>query len=109
MNRRSLAPWTFLLAAAFGLVPFSVPRLGGQVPARTGVIALKGATLVTVTRGTIPNGTIVLRDGKIAAIGGAGVAIPAGAAVIDVTGKFISPGIIDCPDSGCRSLSSPRL
>jgi imidazolonepropionase-like amidohydrolase len=50
---------------------------------------------VTVTRGTVPNGTIVLRDGKIAAVG-ANVTIPAGAEVIDVTGKFISPGIIDC-------------
>ena len=49
---------------------------------------------MTVTRGTIPNGTIVLRDGKIAALG-ANVTIPSGAEVIDVTGKFISPGIID--------------
>jgi len=40
---------------------------------------------VTVTRGTIPNGTIVLRDGKIAAAG-ANVSIPAGADVVDATG-----------------------
>ncbi len=95
VNRHHLAPWTFFLAVAFALVPFSVTRLGGQAQPRPGVIALKGATLVTVTRGTIANGTIVLRDGKIAAIG-ANVAIPSGAEVVDVTGKFISPGIIDC-------------
>ena len=95
MNRRHLAPWTFFLAAAFALVPISVTRLGGQAPqTRPGVVALRGGTLVTVTRGTIPNGTIVLRDGKIAALG-ANVTIPAGAEVIDVTGKFVSPGIID--------------
>jgi imidazolonepropionase-like amidohydrolase len=95
VNRRTLAPWTFFLAAAFALLPLSVTHLGGQAQPRPGIIALRGATLVTVTRGTIANGTIVLRDGKIAAIG-ANVAIPPGAEVIDVTGKFISPGIIDC-------------
>ena len=94
MNRRSLAPWSFVLALAFALAPLSVPRARGQAPPRSAVVALKGATLVTVTRGTIPNGTIVLRDGKIAAVG-ANVEIPAGAEVIDVTGKFVSPGIID--------------
>ncbi len=58
------------------------------------VVALTGATLVTVTKGTIPNGTIVLRDGKIAAIG-PNVPVPAGADVVDASGRFISPGIID--------------
>jgi imidazolonepropionase-like amidohydrolase len=95
VNRHHLAPWTFLLGIAFALLPLSAARMGGQAQPRAGVIALKGATLVTVTQGTIPNGTIVLRDGKIAAIG-ANVAVPAGAEVIDVTGKFISPGLIDC-------------
>lgn len=95
MTRRSLAPWTFFLAVALALVPFSVSRVGGQAQPRPGVVVLKGATLVTVTRGTIPNGTIVLRDGKIAALG-TNIPTPAGAEVIDVTGKFISPGIIDC-------------
>jgi imidazolonepropionase-like amidohydrolase len=58
------------------------------------VVAIKGGTILTVTKGTIPNGTIVLRDGKIAAVG-AGVDVPAGAEVFDATGKFVSPGIID--------------
>ena len=94
MNRRHLAPWTFFLAAAFALLPM-MTRVRVQAQPRPRVVALKGATLVTVTRGTIPNGTVVLRDGKIAALG-ATVDIPAGAEVIDVTGKFISPGLIDC-------------
>ncbi len=51
--------------------------------------------MLTATRGTIANGTIVLRDGKIAAVG-TNVPIPAGAEVVDGTGKFVSPGIIDC-------------
>ena len=57
-------------------------------------MALKGATLLTVTKGTIPNGTILLRDGIIAAVG-ASVDVPPGAEVVDVSGRFISPGVID--------------
>ena len=59
------------------------------------VVAIRGGTILTVTRGTIQNGTIVLRDGKIAAIGGAGTDIPSGADVVDAKGRFVSPGIID--------------
>ena len=68
MNR-TIGPWTFLHAVAFALVPFSVSRVKGQAQPRPSVVMLKGATLVTVTRGTITNGTIVLRDGRIAALG----------------------------------------
>jgi imidazolonepropionase-like amidohydrolase len=57
-------------------------------------IALKGGTILTITNGTIENGTIVIQKGKIAAIG-KDIDIPAGIQVIDVTGKFIMPGIID--------------
>jgi len=97
VSRRHLAPWTFVVAAVFALLPISAARIGGQSsPARaSGAVVLKGATILTVTRGTIPNGTIVLRDGRIAAVG-ASVDVPPGAEVIDVSGKFISPGIIDC-------------
>ena len=59
------------------------------------VVAIRNATILTATKGTIQNGTIVLRGGKIAAVG-ANVAVPAGADVVDGTGKFVSPGIIDC-------------
>ncbi len=57
-------------------------------------IALKGGTILTITNGTIENGTIVIQGGKITAIG-KNVNIPAGIRVIDVTGKFIMPGVID--------------
>ncbi len=84
------------LAAVLALVPTVGARVAGQgAPAnQSRVVALRGATILTVTKGTIPNGTIVLRDGKIAALG-ANVSIPAGAETIDVSGKFVSPGIID--------------
>jgi len=67
-----------------------------QAQTRTdAVVAIRNATILTATKGTIQNGTIVLRGGKIAAVG-ANVAVPAGADVVDGTGKFVSPGIIDC-------------
>ena len=95
MKRPPAAHWRLTLAVAVALVSLSVLRAAGQAQNRPAVVALRGGTILTVTRGTIPNGTIVLRDGKIAALG-ANVDIPAGAEVVDVTGKFISPGIIDC-------------
>src|SRR5262245_1532285 len=63
--------------------------------ARPSVVAIRGGTVFTVTRGTIQNGVVVLRDGKIAAVGGSNTAIPAGADVVDAAGRFVTPGIID--------------
>lgn len=57
-------------------------------------LVVRGATVHTAAGAPIPNATIVVRDGKIAAVG-ANVAIPAGARVIDATGKVIIPGMID--------------
>ncbi len=83
------------LALILTLVPTVGTHLAGQgTTAQPRVVALRGATVLTVTNGTIPNGTVVLRDGKIAAVG-ANVNVPAGAEVVDVTGKFVSPGLID--------------
>jgi imidazolonepropionase-like amidohydrolase len=69
-------------------------RLAAQTAA-PGVVAIRNATILTVTKGTIPNGTIVIQNGKITAVG-ANVPIPAGAEIYDGAGKFVSPGIIDC-------------
>lgn len=57
-------------------------------------IAVKNATIATITNGDIQNGTIVIQKGKITAVG-ANVQIPAGMKTIDGTGKFVMPGIID--------------
>ncbi|MBY0497653.1 MAG: amidohydrolase family protein [Cyanobacteria bacterium] len=56
---------------------------------------IRGGTVLTVTRGTIQNGIVVLRDGKIAAVGGSNTAIPAGADIVEAKGRFVTPGIID--------------
>src|SRR5215207_1415441 len=56
--------------------------------------AIRNATLLTAAGPVIPNGTILVRDGKIVAVGAA-VDVPAGTTVIDAGGKFVTPGIID--------------
>lgn len=62
--------------------------------ARAASFAIVHATLLPVSGPPIPDGTLVVTDGKIAAVG-AKVAVPAGAATIDGTGMFLMPGIID--------------
>ena len=85
-----------VLAGMLVLVPIIGTPVAGQAGGTTQsrVVALRGGTVLTVTNGTIPNGTVVLRDGRIAAVG-SNVSVPAGADVVDVSGKFVSPGIID--------------
>ena len=55
---------------------------------------IQNATILTVANGTIENGSVLIRDGKIAEVG-RNVTVPRGAKVIDATGKFVMPGIID--------------
>ena len=54
-----------------------------------------GATLLTGTGEQIEDGAILLRDGRIVAVSARGDIDPGDAEVIDVSGKFITPGIID--------------
>ena len=58
------------------------------------MLAITNATVLTVTKGTLARGTVIVKDGKIAAVG-ADVAVPPGAEVVDATGRFVTPGIID--------------
>ncbi len=57
-------------------------------------LAIEGATIFTVTGPPIEAGTVVVRDGVIAAVG-SDVEIPEGTPVVDASGKFLMPGIID--------------
>ena len=57
-------------------------------------VALRGATIHTVTNGVIENGTILFENGVIIAVG-IDIEIPAGTRVVDVFGKHIYPGLID--------------
>ncbi|HUG46075.1 MAG TPA: amidohydrolase [Sphingomicrobium sp.] len=56
---------------------------------------VRNATIFDGEGGRIEGGTVVLADGVIQAVGGPEIAAPADAFVIDGTGKFVTPGIID--------------
>ena len=58
-------------------------------------IAITGGRVVPIEGDPIDGGTVLLRDGKIAAVGGPGVAVPDGADVVDAAGKWVLPGFID--------------
>jgi len=57
-------------------------------------VVIRNATVMTVSHGNIKNGSVYIRDGKIAAVAEA-VSVPAGATVIDAQGKYLTPGIVD--------------
>lgn len=73
----------------FGLAvtQFAVAQNGSEV-------LIKNATVLTASRGTLENTDILIRDGKITRIG-KNLSAGSGAKVIDATGRFVSPGIID--------------
>jgi imidazolonepropionase-like amidohydrolase len=58
-------------------------------------VLIKNGTVMTAVRGTLENTDILIENGKITKIG-KGLNIPSGARVIDATGKYVTPGIIDC-------------
>lgn len=60
----------------------------------SGEVLIKNATVLTAARGTLEGTDILIRGGKIARIA-KGIAAGSGTKVIDATGKFVSPGIID--------------
>ena len=62
--------------------------------AADGVLAITGGRVVTVSGPVIENGTVIVEGGKITAVG-AGLPVPAGARVVDATGKTVYPGLID--------------
>lgn len=73
-----------------GMLVCVLPRAHGQR-----VLAITGARIETVAKaGVIEDGTIVVRDGKIVAVG-KDVEIPVAAQVIEAHGKTVMPGIVD--------------
>jgi imidazolonepropionase-like amidohydrolase len=62
--------------------------------AATTSYAIKGGKVFTLAGPAIENGTVLIRDGKIAAVG-AGIAVPSDAQVVDATGLEVYPGMFD--------------
>jgi imidazolonepropionase-like amidohydrolase len=90
-----LSAVAFLLATSLALSANEKPAGGAAMDAAPPVILIRNATILTVSHGTIDKGDILIKDGKIAAVGGA-LKAPGDAVVIDAMGQFVTPGIIDC-------------
>ncbi len=58
-------------------------------------VLIKNATVLTAIRGTLTETDILVQKGKITRIG-KNISAPAGVRVIDATGRYVTPGIIDC-------------
>src|SRR5499427_9930108 len=86
-----------LLLACAGLAAFAVDRpSAGQAVTSAGVKAFVGARLIDGSgKPAVENAALIERDGRVEAVGPASeVKIPAGAQTINLTGKFIIPGLI---------------
>ena len=83
------------LLAVLAVAAFGTVVLSQQAPA-AGRTALTGATVIDVVAGTtVPNAVIVIDGDKIAAFGDSTTPIPDGAARVDLSGKFVIPGLFD--------------
>lgn len=87
-RNRGADPWNAPAGAPIPMVADRGPLSQGSVT------VIQNATIMTASNGTIENGSIVIRDGKIVEVG-QNVTVPNGANVIDASGKYVIPGIID--------------
>lgn len=80
------------------LIALAAAAAAALAPATAQTIAVMNGQVHTVSGGVIENGDVIIRDGRIAQVG-ADLAAPAGATVIDATGKVVTPGLF-APMSG---------
>jgi imidazolonepropionase-like amidohydrolase len=83
----------------------------GSTPAAAQTVAIvHGRVLTMGPAGEVADGTVILREGKVVAVG-TGLAPPAGARVIDATGRIVTPGLVAPVTSlglaELRSLAGP--
>lgn len=92
----------FARRAARGLVAVAVSAvalvLASVAPARAAgaeTVAIVNANILTLgPAGDLQSGTVVIRDGKIVAVGATADIVPQGARVVDATGKIVTPGLV---------------
>jgi len=83
--------FVLLLSCLAAILPCS---FGQAASSKGGNVLIRNAVVMTVTHGNIKNGSIYIKDGKIAAVGES-VNTPVGTPVIDAGGKYVTPGIVD--------------
>src|SRR3984893_12811066 len=93
---RNLALNIAWLTITLFTILFPISSLSQSTSAAHQDVLIKNAIIMTVTHGNIGNGSIYIKDAKIAAIGESEtVNAPANATVIDAQGKYLTPGIVD--------------
>jgi imidazolonepropionase-like amidohydrolase len=105
MRSRLTRSAALVLALMAGSATTAMAQLGVSEPAVPGTYAITNARIVPVSGPTIERGTIVIRDGLIAAVG-ANAAAPADARLIDGAGLTVYPGLIDALSS--LGIPTPR-
>ena len=101
-NLPALLALVFVVSASL-VASDNVPAVRSTKP-----LLLRGATVHTVSGADLPATDVLLQDGKIAAIG-VTLVVPAGATIVDVTGKHIYPGLISAyTGMGLTELGSVR-
>ncbi len=107
-GRRPAGPWrAIVLALALpiavaasaqslprGLVAEADPFPSTYAPAPSAPFAIVGARILTGTGADIANGTLLVRDGRVEAVG-ENLAVPDGYQRIDARGRWVTPGLID--------------
>jgi imidazolonepropionase-like amidohydrolase len=97
------AGFLILLIAAVAVPAFAQP-----------VTALTGATVIGAGQSPIPDAVVIIEGARIARVGpAAATPVPAGAAVVDVRGKFVTAGLMDMHNhvqvGGFRRGQNPRI
>lgn len=82
------------LTAVNAADPVAPGRLVDAARDKTGNVLIQNATVLTITNGTLENTDVLVQKGKISGIG-KGLSAPSGTKVVDGTGKYLMPGIID--------------
>ena len=94
-----------IVAAPVSLLPAPARS---EDPEEAKPLAIRGGTILTITDGVLREGTVLVEDGRIAAIGSS-VSIPEGAQIIEAAGKVVMPGFIAARMSGVASAREGKV
>ncbi|MGB8191489.1 MAG: amidohydrolase family protein [Chitinophagaceae bacterium] len=98
--------WVFLLTASVTSAQSTYP-VNGVADERFGHYAFTNATIVKDAATTLTNATLVIKEGKIVAVG-TNIKVPQGAVEVDCKGKFIYPSFIDIYSDYGTPAQQPR-